>query len=580
MRSTFLILFCFTKYRFASFEDLLHHEVNSLRCTYNYINVLPTAPPNEQILRGSRFETLLGEVEILNIEASISDKSDSGSVQVKFCKKEQTSWTVVNLELTKLQVTVVRKKPSSYNPSQTGSENLMLEPSPALDWPSCAPSKFETSTTDKELTIKNTKEIINNKFTMSEPAMFISKIPLQIEEEEDTEYNQVQNMFKCVRSGSVKSGWDPTGGNDYMLWDPFEQIQCEICKKGDNERCILICDKCNLGYHTYCLRPVVSNIPTYEWICPECSCEETGREGFEKLVKDLIQNFSQVTSFLSLPFQSSHEIQNRFEDVVKFLSSTIPKSQRFAVFGYGKKKTLTTEIGGVHLSRRTCKHLWLLPEPKVTPDQYCHSFATMVAAMKYCGVTQYSEELVYASGVSEEMNDASKDSIQKMSKDNTTLFKLYKENLRNGAYPPLEVVYDDGLGFTVHALCSLPRHTILTEYVGEVTTIEKCNETNSDSLMILLDTGDPKTSLIIDPTRISNIARFLSGVNNRSFKSKRKANVRTRRFVVDGKSRVVLFTSRDIKEGESLNYDYNAGNEGKSVKDILRTGFYDTSNFF
>lgn len=97
---------------------------------------------------------------------------------------------------------------------------------------------------------------------------------------------------------------------------------------------------------------------------------------------------------------------------------------------------------------------------------------------------------------------------------------------------------------------------------------------------MLLDTGDDKTSLIIDPTRRGNIARFLSGINNRSNLSKKKANVRTRRFALDGKCRVALFTAKKIEAGEKLHYDYNAGVEGKSVVEWATGGFYDTSNFF
>jgi hypothetical protein len=75
------------------------------------------------------------------------------------------------------------------------------------------------------------------------------------------------------------------------------------------------------------------------------------------------------------------------------------------------------------------------------------------------------------------------------------------------------------------------------------------------------------------------MARFFSGINNRNLWSKKKANVRTRRFVLDGKCRVVLFTAKDVHPGDILHYDYNAGIEGKSVEAMVRTGFYDTSNF-
>lgn len=554
----------------------MHHEINSLRQIYNISEITATAPPKEQVPSGLMFETLLGFVDIVDVDAVIHNQTDNGKVQAKYCKKEESAWTLVNLELTKLQVTVVRRL------SRVGQEKENKILSPALEWPCCAPSLPAQHHNFSHALMQDENEI-GNTFVCSEPAMLISKTPLTFgqrnDKNDDMQNLQCQSQFRCVRPGAKQFGWDPAGGLNYVNWDPFDQTKCEVCKKGDNARCILICDECNFGYHMYCLRPVVSAIPTNEWLCPECSSEESGREGYEILVKDLMENFSQVSSFLSLPFQSLAEIEDRFKEVTTFLTSTVPKAQRFTAYGYGKKKTLTTEVGGVHVNRRNCKHLWLLPVPELRPNECCHSLATMVAALKYCGVTQYSEELVYGDGVSEDMNDSSMDQIETMSKDNTSIFRLYKENLKKGVYPPVEVVYDDELGFTVRALCALPRHTILTEYVGEITTLEKSDERSSDSLMILLDTGDPKTSLIIDPTHVSNIARFFSGVNNRSLKSRRKANVRTRRFAIDGKSRVVLFTSRLIQAGESLNYDYNAGNMGKSVQDIVRTGFYDTSNF-
>ncbi|XP_069772864.1 bromodomain adjacent to zinc finger domain protein 1A isoform X2 [Narcine bancroftii] len=44
--------------------------------------------------------------------------------------------------------------------------------------------------------------------------------------------------------------------------------RCKIChKKGDAEN-MLLCDGCDRGHHTYCLRPKI--IPDDDWFCPEC----------------------------------------------------------------------------------------------------------------------------------------------------------------------------------------------------------------------------------------------------------------------------------------------------------------------
>ncbi len=33
---------------------------------------------------------------------------------------------------------------------------------------------------------------------------------------------------------------------------------------------ILLCDKCDAGYHTACLRPPLMIIPDGDWFCPPC----------------------------------------------------------------------------------------------------------------------------------------------------------------------------------------------------------------------------------------------------------------------------------------------------------------------
>lgn len=62
------------------------------------------------------------------------------------------------------------------------------------------------------------------------------------------------------------------------------------------------------------------------------------------------------------------------------------------------------------------------------------------------------------------------------------------------------------------------------------------------------------------------MARFINGVK----KDGSKGNVFSMRLLVKGKPCVLLVSSREIRKGESLAYDYNAG--GISAQ-------YDTSHF-
>ncbi|KAF2350689.1 Zinc finger RING-type [Trinorchestia longiramus] len=46
---------------------------------------------------------------------------------------------------------------------------------------------------------------------------------------------------------------------------------CEVCRRGDREAELLLCDGCDLGYHMSCLRPPLRSVPVQEWFCPACA---------------------------------------------------------------------------------------------------------------------------------------------------------------------------------------------------------------------------------------------------------------------------------------------------------------------
>ena len=46
--------------------------------------------------------------------------------------------------------------------------------------------------------------------------------------------------------------------------------RCKICRRGRDEDCLLLCDKCDRGYHTFCLTPLLKSIPKTDWFCPDC----------------------------------------------------------------------------------------------------------------------------------------------------------------------------------------------------------------------------------------------------------------------------------------------------------------------
>jgi len=574
-------------------EDLMHHEINSLRQLYNLYRVKSTEALNRQFIPGTVYETYLGIIEMIE-----TDVKQDGSIAVKFFKVGK-GWSTITVDVRKLQLSVVRKckdsptfttssfKNNGDNMNDTpylSKKNLCLD-RPFLEWP----FGLKIQSHQEEIAGENNDK---GKETKLFPSYGLA---LKTESDGFSDFDdhsgvlaRQQNSDKkscsddcilCdeqhVRSGVEYLSWDPAGAKKYVVWDPYQSVSCEICKRDNNDHQMLICDQCENGYHMYCLRPMIVNVPANEWLCPDCSGGGCIITNFEDTITKYSLNQDKVTSFLTLPFNSPSEFHDTHRGALQVFAN------KFAGMLTTKTKP-TTQVDALYFSRHSDHNIWRLPIPLTDPKVYSHSLTTMVAAMDYCGMTNYTENLVYSveNDVNETMNDANLDNVEPLSRRNLEVFQRYKENLKNGIFAPVEIVYDEKIGFKVKALAAIPRHTIITEYIGDVITVKRSEERSSDSLMMLLDTGDPKTSLIIDPTKNGNIARFFSGINNISFVARRKANVRTRRFVYEGKCRVLLFTSKRVEPGDELHYDYNAGNEGKSVAEWAKTGFYDTSNFF
>lgn len=51
----------------------------------------------------------------------------------------------------------------------------------------------------------------------------------------------------------------------------YSDIICEQCGSGERPGELLLCDKCDKGFHMRCLRPIVVRIPIGSWLCPKCS---------------------------------------------------------------------------------------------------------------------------------------------------------------------------------------------------------------------------------------------------------------------------------------------------------------------
>ncbi|XP_061651158.1 bromodomain adjacent to zinc finger domain protein 2A isoform X1 [Phyllopteryx taeniolatus] len=60
-----------------------------------------------------------------------------------------------------------------------------------------------------------------------------------------------------------------------IAWErSVTKVTCQICRKGDNDDCLLLCDACDCGCHMYCLKPKITQVPEGDWFCPTCVVKE------------------------------------------------------------------------------------------------------------------------------------------------------------------------------------------------------------------------------------------------------------------------------------------------------------------
>ncbi len=54
--------------------------------------------------------------------------------------------------------------------------------------------------------------------------------------------------------------------------EQLESLPCSICNLNieEEEDKLLLCDRCNRGFHIFCLDPVRDHVPKDDWFWPEC----------------------------------------------------------------------------------------------------------------------------------------------------------------------------------------------------------------------------------------------------------------------------------------------------------------------
>jgi len=84
---------------------------------------------------------------------------------------------------------------------------------------------------------------------------------------EEQPVNRDANEEGAMGASTMQSTGSPLGPRDGLSWS---KVQCQLCSSPHDETKLILCDKCDAGYHTNCLDPQMSQIPQGEWLCPLC----------------------------------------------------------------------------------------------------------------------------------------------------------------------------------------------------------------------------------------------------------------------------------------------------------------------
>ncbi|KAI9003733.1 hypothetical protein BC832DRAFT_559809 [Gaertneriomyces semiglobifer] len=108
---------------------------------------------------------------------------------------------------------------------------------------------------------------------------------------------------------------EPMAETEELEWKPGDV--CEVCFDESSAEKILLCDQCNRGFHTFCLRPRLLDIPQGEWLCPHCLVNSSNDYGFEEAPRRSLEEFHQVADYFKAMHFHKRGLNPDNEEVVE-----------------------------------------------------------------------------------------------------------------------------------------------------------------------------------------------------------------------------------------------------------------------
>ncbi|XP_014276967.1 microtubule-associated protein futsch [Halyomorpha halys] len=107
-----------------------------------------------------------------------------------------------------------------------------------------------------------------------------------------------------------------------------EDYPCKKCGQPDHPEWILLCDKCDSGFHASCLRPTLMLIPEGDWFCPPCQHLELVSK-----LKETLRAFEKNTKR-----RENEELRKkRLAYVGISLANVLPSQEKASSYGGGRR---------------------------------------------------------------------------------------------------------------------------------------------------------------------------------------------------------------------------------------------------
>lgn len=103
---------------------------------------------------------------------------------------------------------------------------------------------------------------------------------------------------------------------------------CEQCHSGAHEKSMLLCDRCNRGWHLYCLSPPLAEVPHGNWYCLDCLASSNDSFGFAQGKEYSYESFQRFAERFKRKWFTSRapknsEVENDFWRIVERATASV-----------------------------------------------------------------------------------------------------------------------------------------------------------------------------------------------------------------------------------------------------------------